>query len=199
MNNYLILIAAMFLNSACVPAIMGASATTGVVIAQERTVGDALDDATITAKIKSEFLQHNLDHLFATVHVKTSEGRVMLTGHTHDPEIKVKAVRIAWNQKGVKEVINEIKLAEDSNKLAIKEYGVDTWITAQIKAKMLLNKEIRSINYNVETIRGVVYLLGIAQHQSELDQVVSIAESIQHVKKVVNYVRSKDDHHRDKK
>jgi osmotically-inducible protein OsmY len=196
--KYIICLLLLITSSACAPAIFGAGAATSVVIAQERTAGDAVDDATITAKIKSEFLQKNFDDLFASVHVKTNEGRVMLTGSVPNAETRVNAVRISWNQKGVKEVINELKIAHKTGELGVKDYSVDAWVTTQVKAKLLLEKDIHSINYNIETLNGTVYLLGIAQDQHELDRVINIVKDIKHVNKVTNYVRLKNDPKRDK-
>jgi osmotically-inducible protein OsmY len=144
-------------------------------------------------------LQKNFDNLFASVHVKTNEGRVLLTGSVSNERMRDLAVQIAWSQKGVKEVINELKIAEKTGELAVKDYSIDSWVTTQLKAKLLLEKDIHSINYKIETINGVVYLFGIAQNQHELDRVTAIASSINHVKRVVSYVRLKNDPHRDKK
>ena len=49
------------------------------------------------------------------------------------------------------------------------------------------------VNYSIETINGVIYVMGIAQSQDELDRVVNHARNISGVQRVVSYVRLKDD------
>ena len=64
----------------------------------------------------------------------------------------------------------------------------DTWISTKLKTKMLFDQKVSSINYNLHTIDGVVYLMGVAQDQAELDYVVSLARHTPKVKQVVSYV-----------
>ncbi|RYE14641.1 MAG: BON domain-containing protein, partial [Rickettsiales bacterium] len=87
------------------------------------------------------------------------------------------------------EVINEINIAEPTNKLAIKDYSIDSWITTQIKARLLINKYIRSVNYNIETVDKTVYLFGIAQNDEESKSVSSIASTTKYVKHVISHVK----------
>ena len=197
MYNYFIL-SLLLLCQACAPVLFGATSATSVVIAQERTFGDAIDDVTITTKIKSSFLQKNLGDLFASVNVITTEGRVLLTGSVTSTELRDEAVKMAWQPKGVKEVMNEILVAEKTNSINIKDPAIDSWITTQMESKMLFNKNIKSVNYNVKTISGVIYLTGIAQNQEELEEVINTANSISNVKKIVNHVKLKSDPKRDK-
>lgn len=199
MINYLLIISLLFSAVSCAPAIIGATAVTGVVAAQERTAGDAVDDATITTKIKSAYLNKNFDNMFAAIHVQTSEGRVLLTGSVNSHELASKAVRIAWEQKGTKEVLNELHISNHQHNHPVKDYSMDAWVTTQIKAKLIAEKDIYSINYSVQTIDGVVYLLGIAQNKHELDKVIEVASHIKHVKKVINHVIMKNDSKRDKR
>jgi osmotically-inducible protein OsmY len=87
-------------------------------------------------------------------------------------------------------VLNELNVTDRSE---IRDYPRDAWITTQLKTKMLTDKGVLQINYSVETINGVVYLLGIAQSQDELDRVTNHARNISGVQRVVSYVRLKDD------
>lgn len=185
-------LALLFAVTGCLPAVIGAAATTGRTISEERTVGDAVDDTTIWAKIKSDLLQQDVNNLFNQIDVKVNEGRVLMTGSVRSQEVRAKAVKIAWSQRGVKEVIDELTLAIPTGELAIKDYSKDTWITTQITSALLLNKDIYSVNYNVETIDGIVYLMGIAQDETELNMVTNIAGTVKYVKKVVSHVRVKN-------
>ena len=184
-----LLLVVLFLDG-CHAAIVSGATTTSMAVAEERSVGNVIDDATIKAQIKSNYLQKDIDYLFTMVGVDVKEGRVLLTGSVDDPDTRVEAVRLAWLPRGVKEVINEIQVTGHRN---LSTYSRDTWITTQVKSKLLLNTEIRSINYSVETVNGIVYLMGIAHDKREMDDVTYIASRIKGVDQVISHIRMKDD------
>jgi osmotically-inducible protein OsmY len=193
MANIIFILFSLFVTSSCAPLVVGgAAAGTGVALAKEKSAGAMVDDTAIWAKIKSAYLQANVNHLFTGVDVKVNEGRVLLAGHVPNAEARIEAVKLAWNERGVKEVINELTISNADTSHKLKNYSLDAWITTQVKAKLLLQKDIRSLNYNIDTVDQVVYLMGIAQNQAELDRVTRIASTISHVKKVISYVRIKD-------
>ena len=105
------------------------------------------------------------------------------------------AVRLAWTVKGVREVIDEIQV---NDKSGLADFARDSWIGAQIRSRLLLEKNLRSVNYSVEAVNGVVYLMGIAQDQNELDKATYIASTTAYVKQVVSHVILKDDPRRKK-
>ena len=168
--------------------VAGTTATAGVTAAQERSIGAAIDDTIITAAVGHYLFQKDIE-LFGAIDVEVVEGRVLLLGSVKKPEDRVEAVRLAWQAKGVKEVINEIQVTDQGG---LVDYARDTWISAQLKTKLLLDKEIKAINYNVETVNGVVYMIGIAQDQAELERATNHARTIKHVRKVISHVRLKD-------
>ena len=186
----LVLAVALVLGSAaCAPALFGAGATIGVAAVQERTVGNALDDTTIQVMINQALLETD-SALFAAVGVEVVEGRVLLTGAVRSPEDRVEAVRVAWQVDGVKEVLNEIQI---SDRTRITAFINDVRISGQLRVRMLWDREIIDINYSIDTVNGVIYLMGIAQDQTELDSIVGYARSISGVMEVVVHVRLKDD------
>lgn len=175
--------------SGCLTAAVGAAATGGVVAAQERSVGDAVDDLTIRAELNQLFFEENID-LYQDVSFNVTEGRVLLKGAVKKPKDRVRATQLAWQASGVREVTNEIQVTDQGG---ILNYARDTWISTQLKTDLLVDSDVLSINYNVETINGIIYLAGIAQNQTELDRVINHARSIQYVKQVVSNVIMKDD------
>ena len=74
---------------------------------------------------------------------------------------------------------------------SFQQYARDSWITTQLKTKILNDNDIRSLNYNVHTENGTVFLIGIAQNQQELDKVTHYARHIGGVRKVTSYVTLK--------
>jgi len=173
----------------CASLVVGTTAATGVAIAQERSVGEAIDDATIHAQIWDGLLKES-EVLFRKVGVEVIEARVLLTGNVGEPEDRVDAVRVAWAVPGVKEVLNEIEVRDSGS---FTDYAGDVWITTQLRAKMLRDGKVSDLNYSIDTINGTVYLIGIARDQSELDRVTNHARNIRGVRKVVSHVVLKTD------
>ena len=179
---------ALFALQGCAETVVGGAAVVGVSIAQERSVGAALDDTVTHASISRYMFEKDIE-LYRKVGIEVVEGRVLLTGSVANPADRDEAVRLTWQAGGVKEVVNEIQV---TNQGGVIDYARDTWITTQLKTKLLLDKHIRDINYNVETVNGIVYMIGIAQDQAELERVTNHARTIRYVRKVVSHVRLKD-------
>ncbi len=161
----------------------------GVAAVQERSVGDAVDDLTIRAELNQIFFEDSVE-LLQSVSFNVIEGRVLLKGSVDKSETRIHAVKLAWQASGVREVINEIQVTDQGG---IVNFARDTWISTQLKANIMFAADILAINYNIETVNGVIYLAGIAQNQSELDKVTDIARRINFVQKVVSHVVLKDD------
>lgn len=167
--------------------VIGAGATAGIAAAEERGVETALDDLQIDVGIKRRYLDENED-LLAVVSTEVHDGRVLLTGVVDKPEMRITAARLAWDVNGVSEVINEIKVAGDGS---IAQASKDLFITTDLRTRMMGDREIAAINYSIETVRGTIYLLGIAQSESELERVINHARNVSGVRNIIPYVRVK--------
>ena len=172
--------------SGCVGLAVGAGATAGTAAMQERGLGGAIDDTVIQTKITSAYFANDVN--FKLISVKVHEGRVLLTGTAPKPEDRVEAVRHAWKVKGVKSVINEIAVQDDSG---ILDLARDKWVTAQLRLKITFDGKIKAINYAIDTVNGTVFLMGIAQNEEELALVRNHARSIDYVRRVISHVRAK--------
>ena len=166
-------------------AVVGAGAGVGVAAVQERGIKGKTQDIRLEALVLNKFLNAGLE-LATMIGVEVYEGRVMLTGATRDEKLFDEAVKLAWQVNGVKDVINEIQL--DKNATTI-DFARDAWITTQLKSNLTFDPDIMAINYVVETVKGKVYLIGIAQNQTELDRVIAHASAIKHVINVISHVR----------
>jgi osmotically-inducible protein OsmY len=168
---------------------VGGGATAGVAASQERGIDGALSDTQISAEINYAWLQNSVN-MFHELNISVYDGRVMITGVLPNQAKADEAVALAWKPKGVREVIDEI-IVDPSGTTG--SFASDTWITAQIKAKLLFDRDISAVNYSVDTVRGVVYIMGVAQSQAELDRVFGYARNVEYVKKVVNHAILKSD------
>jgi len=168
---------------------IGAGAGTAVAASEERGLSGAISDTTIQTKINYALLDKDLG-LFRRVSTSVHERRVLLMGIVPNEDAMTNAVKIAWQVEGVREVINEIRIAPDAE---LADDVRDSWITAKLRARIMLDKEIDAINYSIETIDRVIYLLGIAQDGEELDRVIRTARDIEYVEKIVSHVLLKGD------
>jgi osmotically-inducible protein OsmY len=171
---------------ACAPLVVGGAATTAVIAAsQPRGLGGAISDTEIQAQINHFWFQHDMD-MQSRLSTNVNQGTVLLTGRAKDPEMRLDAVRLAWQANGVKEIINEIVVDDGST---LTDSTRDTWISTQLGTKLMFDRDISSINYSVETVNGVIYLMGNARDPAELERVTGHARSLPYVKRVVSYVR----------
>lgn len=167
--------------------VIGAGATAGIAAAEERGIETALDDLKIDVEIKRQFLERD-ETLLATVSTEVHDGRVLLTGVVDKPEMRMTAARLSWAVDGVAEVINEIKVAGDAS---IAQASKDIFITTQLRARLMGDGDVSAINYSIETVRGTIYLLGIARSKSELQRVINHARNVSGVRNIIPYVRVK--------
>lgn len=173
--------------SGCSPVGMaaGVGASAGIAAAQEGGLSAAVDDARIQIAINDLWFKYDVE-TFRKLDLTINQGRVLITGVVQDPEDRVEAVRLAWQPKGVKQVINEIQIAESEGLIG---YAKDTWITTRLRTAITFDREVLSINYSIDTVRGTVYLMGFAQNRAELNRVIETARTINGVNGVVSYVK----------
>ena len=182
-------IGSLGLNACVAGAIIGTAAAVGVVAAQEKGIEGTAEDIQIRTEINHLWLQAD-ENLMYEVELQVQERRVLLSGTVSSPELRLKAVRLAWQAEGVKEVINEIEVTDKSS---VTDYARDTRITTELRSMLLFDQEVRSVNYSIETVNQVIYLMGVAQDEAELQRVVDHARNVAYVRRVVSYVQMKED------
>ncbi len=163
----------------------GVGATAGIAAAQEGGISGAVDDARIQISINDLWFKYDVE-TFRKLDLTINQGRVLITGVVQDPEDRVEAVRLAWQPEGVQQVINEIQVSESEGVIG---YAKDTWISTRLRAALTFDREVLSINYNIDTVQGTVYLMGFAQNREELNRVIETARTINGVNGVVSYVK----------
>ncbi|NQV46638.1 MAG: BON domain-containing protein [Rhodospirillaceae bacterium] len=179
------------LSAACDPFTLavGAGAATGVASVQERGIKTVATDTRTAAQILGRWLDH--DKMIPTrIGVEVYEGRALLTGIAASDLERANAVRLAWQVEGVSDVLNEIILGPPAS---LSEIARDSAITTELKSGLTFDKHVLAVNYSIETVRGAVYLIGIAQSREELDRVIARSRNTAYVRHVINHVRIKDE------
>ncbi|MEO9969210.1 MAG: BON domain-containing protein [Hyphomonadaceae bacterium] len=188
MRNYLtglVAISALSLGG-CAVAAVGAVGAAGVATFQERSVGTAFDDSSAAGEIKSKLLARGG---YGGVDVEVVDGLVLLSGRVITPEMRVKAADIAWSSKRTQDVANEIQIEPSGG---FRASASDQWISTRVRTSLIANTRVRRINFHVETYDNVVYLMGIARSQAELERVTGIASRVGGVEEVVSYIKIRE-------
>ncbi len=189
MQKIILPISLLLLNIGCAQVAVGSFSKSVLVTKEERTIGTVIDDSLIAARLKNLYFSNN-EKIFFNVDIEVNEGRVLLTGTVDSSSIRIEATKLAWGIKNVATVINEIQISDTDN---ILDYADDLVISTKINALLLLNKQVNNLNYNIDTVNKIVYVIGIAQDKKELERVLDIINSVYGVKEVINYVRLKED------
>ena len=155
---------------------------TGVSVALDpRTVGTQIDDSIMQKSIAAKIIAKDSKFLLS-VKSKVLDGRLFLTGKVDDPEDKLLLTKIAWEAKGARSVRNDIKIKEKFN---FKQSAKDLLITSQLRTAIIVNKNIKATNYQIDTYKKKIYVYGIALTSEEKDLVISEAKEILDVEDVI--------------
>ena len=182
MKNKFVVIFLMIILSGCV----GASSTgifgTGVSVATDpRSFGTQIDDSIMQKNLSARIILLDKKHFFG-INSKVLDGRIFLTGKVDNPEEKLKVTKMAWETKGVRSVRNDIKIKEAFN---FKQSAKDLLITSQLRTALILNKDIKATNYQIDTYKKKIYLYGIAITSEEKNLVLKEAKEILDVQDVI--------------
>ena len=183
-KNILILFFLLLLNS-CV----GSSTTgifgTGVSVALDpRTLGTQIDDSIMQKNLLARLALTEKKYL-VKLSVKVLDGRIFLAGKVDEPEEKLKITKMAWETKGVRSVKNNIAIKQE---FSFKNVAMDVLITAQLRTAMILNKNIKSVNFNIDTINQKTYVFGIAYTENEKKEIIQEAKQIVDLKELVTSI-----------
>ena len=183
MKNKLFLISLLFLIlNSCVGTSSQGLFGTGVSIATDpRSLGTQIDDNLMQKNLTARLILEDRKYLLS-INAKVLDGRIFMTGKVEDPEEKLKITKMAWETKGVRSVRNNIIIKEEFN---FKQSAVDVLITSQLRTAFVLNKKIKSTNYNIDTYKKKIYIYGIAQSKDEQKEVIEEGKKIPDVDKVI--------------
>jgi len=156
----------------------------GYAAAQERGVGGAVGDFEVQSDVQKAFVDAG-PGLQEGITTTVYQGRVLLTGRVATPDMKARAVQVAGRVAGIKTLCDEVEVAPPGSTW---DGAKDAWITARLRSEMMLDPDVRSANYTIDTSNGAVYLIGSARTQAELELATRIARYIPGVKRVVSYV-----------
>ena len=189
-KNYLVIFTIFLFLSGCAGAIVGGAATLGLAGVQERSIKDAAIDLEIELLIQDNMFREDTEKMFSTIDVIVIEQRVLLVGNVVNEKIRDKAATIAWETNKVKEVLNEVTINKNLNLVSSAK---DARISLNLSGLLIGDSNISDINFSHSVSGQTIYIIGIAENDSELNNVLNHARTIQGVKKVVSHIILKND------
>ena len=173
----------LFLQS-CAPLVGTVGMVSLGAASKEKGFGTSINDNLIKTKISNLIFKYNKD-LIADTKVFVNSGSVLLTGKLNSPNDKIEFTKLAWSIKGVKEVNNEIQITD---KTSIKNIARDIASLGEIRARIMSDKSINSINFSIDVVNDKAYISGVASNEFEMNLVKSHASSARFIKEVYNYI-----------
>jgi len=158
---------------------------TGVSVAFDpRSVGTQIDDSIMQKTLSTKIVLLDKSYILS-VNSKVLDGRIFLTGKVDNPEEKLKLTKLAWEIEGVRSVRNDIKVKEKFN---FQQSAKDILITSQLRTALIINKNIKATNYQIDTYKKKIYIYGIAITSDERDLVLEEARGILDVENVIGSI-----------
>ena len=181
-NKFLLILFLILFLSSCVGTSSQGIFGTGVSVALDpRSIGTQIDDNIMQKNLSSRMMLKDKKYLLS-INIKVLDGRIFVSGKVDNPEEKLQITKMAWETNGVRSVKNNIIIKEEFN---FKQSAKDILITSQLRTALIINKKIKSTNYNIDTYKKKIYIYGIAQDKDEQKEVLKEAKSILDVQRVI--------------
>ena len=180
--KFLIVIFIGIIFSGCVGVSSKGVFGTGVSVALDpRTLGTQIDDSIMQKSLTARILAKDKKY-FLSIKSKVLDGRIFITGKVDSPEEKLQITKIAWETKGTRSVRNDLRIKKEFN---FKQSAKDLLITTQLRTALIVNKNVKATNYQIDTYKKEIYVYGIALTSEEKDLVISEAKEILDVENVI--------------
>ena len=186
------LIAATLGACLCGGAALSAAAWADDAQPQSDSLGAAITDTAVTAKVKAKLLD-DTRLKGSKISVTTTNGAVTLTGSAPNSDAAAAAKQLAQSVDGVKSVDDQVNtpsladsVAGKTDKAAKKtgKYASDSWITTKVKSDLLADSVTKGLDISVKTSNGVVALSGTVASQDAIDHAQDLASKVKGVKSV---------------
>ena len=179
----------LFVFQSCAPIIGTVGMFSLGAASKEKGIGTTLSDTIIKTKISNLIFKKD-PSLIADTKITVNNGSVLFTGMVSEPEMRIQFTKIAWSVKGVNEVNNEIQI---SNTSSLRNIARDISSMGEIRARIMTDKKINSINFSIDVVNDIAYLSGVASNVEEMSLVKTHASSARFIKEVYNYITLTDD------
>ena len=185
LKTNIIVLFLIVLLSACVGSSSSGIFGTGVSIALDpRTLGTQIDDSIMQKNLQTRLALTEKKYL-VKISTKVLDGRIFLGGTVDEPEEKLKITKLAWETKGARSVKNNIAIKKN---FSFKNTTKDVLITSQLRVALVLNKNVKAANFNIDTVNQKTYVFGIAHNENEKKEIIQEAKQIVDLEKLVTSI-----------
>ena len=184
MKKFLYITIIIIILQSCAPLISTVGMVSLGAASKEKGLGTSISDNIIKTKISNLIFKFKKE-LIADTKVFVNSGSVLFTGKVKIPNDKIELTKLAWNIRGVKEVNNEIQITDTTS---IKNIARDIASLGEIRARIMSDKTINSLNYSIDVVNDVAYISGVASDEVEMNNVKSHVSSARFIKEVYNYI-----------
>ena len=185
MKNFFVAIFLVVLLNSCVGSSTSGVFGTGVSVALDpRTLGTQIDDSIMQKNLVARLALTDKKY-FIKISVKVLDGRIFLNGKVDTAEEKLQVTKMAWETKGARSIKNNIAIKQ---KFSFKNTAKDILITSQLRAALILNKNVKAANFNIDTINQKTYVFGIAHTEDEKREIIQEAKQIVDLKEIVTSI-----------
>ena len=185
MNKKFLILFFLFLLNSCVGSSSSGVFGTGVSVALDpRTLGTQIDDSIMQKNLQARLALTEKKYLI-NLSVKVLDGRIFLGGKVDEPEEKLKITKMAWETKGARSVKNNIAIKQ---KFSFINTTKDALITSQLRVALVLNKNVKAANFNIDTINQKTYVFGIAHSENEKKEIIQEAKQIVDLEELVTSI-----------
>ena len=185
MKKFFVIPLLLLLLNSCVGSSTSGVFGTGVSVALDpRTLGTQIDDSIMQKNLLARLALTEKRYLI-TLSVKVLDGRIFLSGKVDEPEEKLIVTKMAWETKGARSVKNNIAVKQ---KFSFKNAAIDILITSQLRTALIINDNIKSANFNIDTINQKTYVFGIAHSAEEKKEIIQEAKQIVDLKELITSI-----------
>jgi osmotically-inducible protein OsmY len=184
-KNVIVFFLLLFLLNSCIGASTKGIFGSGVSVALDpRTIGTQIDDSIMQKNLQARLTLKDKKYLIK-ISVKVLDGRIFIGGKVNEPEEKLIITKMAWETKGARSVKNNILIKQ---KFSFKNTAIDILITSQLRTALILNKNVKAANFNIDTINQKTYIFGIAHDENEKKEIIQEAKQIVDLKELVSSI-----------
>ena len=185
-NSFVCLLFLITYLSGCASTLVGGAAVVGLASVQERSIKDAAIDIKLGVQLQEKLFKLSTEKLFAYIDIIIVEQRVMMIGNVESQKLRDLASQAAWEvSPKIKDVLNEITIGKKST---IISEAKDARISLSLSGLLIGDSDISDINFSHSVSKQVIFLIGIAQDDDELNKVINHARTVKGVKKVINHI-----------
>lgn len=179
-----VVLGALPLASCVVPLIAGTAVGGYTLATEQRSPEQLARDAAIGAAAHKYWADASSD-LARDIDATVYDGNLLITGLVPNQAMKDKAGELARQIDGIKSIHNEIQIGQPTN---LAQDARDNYVSNALRAKLLADGNVRSSNFTVHTLNGIVYIMGYARNAPERDLVLNYARNISNVERVMSFI-----------